>query len=180
MLKAKLKTVGGSDTQSEIMLQLPATIGRGRENQVSLNHPLVSRHHCEIFEGDGLLHVRDLGSLNGTYIGRDRIEERALYPGDLLTVGSFTFRAIYGDYDESMAVLDDEQLEAQSTIDGEDLESDAGATSLGPHLKSDAAQVVERTVHVSEADVDTARVGESRTNTTIRSDGSKKKGRKSR
>ncbi|MEM8680117.1 MAG: FHA domain-containing protein [Planctomycetota bacterium] len=179
MLKAKLKTVGGSETQAEIQLRLPATIGRGRENAVSLNHPLVSRHHCELFEQDGLLVVRDLGSLNGTYIGRDRVEERALYPGDLLTVGSFTFRAIYGDYDESMAVLDDEELEAQTTIDGENLESDAGATSLGSHLKSDVPHVVERTMQVSEADVDTARVGESRTNTTIRTDVKKNK-RKSR
>ena len=173
MLKAKLRIVGGSDGKDEIGLMLPATIGRGRENEIPLNHPLVSRHHCQIYENDGLLHVRDLGSLNGTYIGRDRIEDHILYPGDLLTVGSFTFRAIYGDYNESMAVVDDEELEEQSTIDGEAIDTGAGATSLGAHLSADTRNVVEQTVPVSETDVETAKV-KSR-HTTVKTDINRRK-----
>jgi len=41
--------------------------------------------------------VRDMGSLNGTFVGESRITiETALEPGDLLTIGSVTFRAVYG------------------------------------------------------------------------------------
>ncbi len=62
---------------------------------VPLPHPLVSRRHCEIVENDGRLLVRDLNSLNGTFIGEERISEAILSPGSLLTVGTVTFRAVY-------------------------------------------------------------------------------------
>ncbi len=62
---------------------------------MNLTHPLVSRRHCELVEKDGHVLVRDLQSLNGTFVGSDRIEEAILWPGDLLTVGTVTFRAMY-------------------------------------------------------------------------------------
>lgn len=97
MLNAKLVIVGGGDARvSEIQLQLPTTIGRSREAKVKLPHPLVSRKHCEVFERDGQLYVRDLGSLNGTYVDSQKIEaEQLLQPNQLLTLGTVTFRAIY-------------------------------------------------------------------------------------
>ncbi len=76
--------------------KLPTTIGRSSEAKVKLPHPLVSRKHCELFERDGQLIVRDLGSLNGTYIDSNKIErEQPLCPNQLLTLGTVTFRAIY-------------------------------------------------------------------------------------
>jgi pSer/pThr/pTyr-binding forkhead associated (FHA) protein len=44
-----------------------------------------------------VLMVRDLGSLNGTFLGEQRVEHDALplTSGDLLTVGGVTFRALY-------------------------------------------------------------------------------------
>ncbi len=95
MIQAKLLVVGGEAEAEEISLQLPATVGRSREATINLSHPLVSRQHCELFELDGWLRVRDLESLNGTFVGSQRISEAALRPGDLLTVGTVTFRAIY-------------------------------------------------------------------------------------
>ena len=97
MLNAKLVIVGGGDAKvSEIQLKLPTTIGRSSEAKVKLPHPLVSRKHCELFERDGQLIVRDLGSLNGTYIDSNKIErEQPLGPNQLLTLGTVTFRAIY-------------------------------------------------------------------------------------
>lgn len=96
MIQAKLLVVGGGEVeQEEFALTLPATIGRGRENLITLAHPLVSRVHCEIFEEGSQLMVRDLGSLNGTYVGSQRIESpRALETGDLLTIGIVTFRTV--------------------------------------------------------------------------------------
>ena len=94
-LNAKLAVVGGDVKTTEIALRLPATIGRGKGQSIILPHPLVSRQHCELFEADGVLMVRDLGSLNGTFVNNEKITEAPLPPGDLLTVGTVTFRAVY-------------------------------------------------------------------------------------
>lgn len=94
-LNARLVVVGGDVKQAEIKLRLPSTIGRGRGATIMLPHPLVSRQHCELYETDGRLMVRDLGSLNGTFINNERISDAALPSGELLTVGAVTFRAMY-------------------------------------------------------------------------------------
>jgi pSer/pThr/pTyr-binding forkhead associated (FHA) protein len=94
-LNAKLVVVGGDVKTTEIALRLPSTIGRGRGATLVLPHPLVSRQHCELFEANGQLMVRDLGSLNGTFVNNQRITESAVSPGELLTVGTVTFRAVY-------------------------------------------------------------------------------------
>ena len=97
MLSAKLLVVGGDAKKKEINLRLPTIIGRGREGvTLTLPHKLVSRQHTEIFERDGKLFVKDLGSLNGTFVNNKRIEaEQLLKPNELLTLGNVTFRAIY-------------------------------------------------------------------------------------
>jgi pSer/pThr/pTyr-binding forkhead associated (FHA) protein len=96
-MDARLVVVGGDSKATEIKLRLPATLGRGRDATLTVPHPLVSRQHCEIFEKDGFLVVRDLGSLNGTFIGDERITEAVLHDGELLTIGTVTFRAVYTD-----------------------------------------------------------------------------------
>ena len=95
MLEIKLTVVGGEMESHEISLRLPATIGRGRDVAVNLSHPLVSRRHCELLEQDGGVLVRDLNSMNGTFVGSQRIQEAPLASGELLTVGTVTFRAHY-------------------------------------------------------------------------------------
>jgi predicted component of type VI protein secretion system len=80
---------------TEIKLRLPAVIGRGKGSTITLLQPLVSRQHCELFEANGKLWVRDLGSLNGTYVNNEKVSECEVPPNELLTVGTVTFRAIY-------------------------------------------------------------------------------------
>jgi FHA domain-containing protein len=94
-LTAKLVVVGGDAKTTEVELRLPSTIGRAKGLAVVLPHPLVSRQHCEIYEAEGQLMVRDLGSLNGTFVNNERISDAPLPPGELLTVGTVTFRAVY-------------------------------------------------------------------------------------
>lgn len=101
VMDAKLLVVAGDTDCKEVRLKIPTVIGRSREVDLVIAHPLVSRRHCEITAtDDGQLQVHDLGSLNGTFVGQDRVEEAVLKPGALLTVGAVTFRAVYGDYDE--------------------------------------------------------------------------------
>ena len=96
-MEAKLVVVSGDTQARQYDLQLPTVIGRSRTTDLRVPHPLVSRQHCEVFESNGILMVRDLGSLNGTFIGETRIAEgpTPIKPGDLLSVGPVTFRAVY-------------------------------------------------------------------------------------
>jgi hypothetical protein len=94
-MQAKLLVSAGKATTSEIVLKLPAVVGRAKEAGVRIVHPSVSRRHCEIYELDGALVIRDLGSTNGTYLGTERVEEAVVKPGDELTIGPLTFRAAY-------------------------------------------------------------------------------------
>ena len=96
MLQAKLIVVGGEVKTQEVKLRLPTVIGRGKEANLKVPLALVSRAHCEIRERDGRLFVRDLGSLNGTCVHKYKITaEQPLLPGELVTVGTVTFRAEY-------------------------------------------------------------------------------------
>lgn len=96
MVNAKLVVIGGDAKSKEVTLRLPAIIGRGKDSTLVVPHALVSRKHCEIFERNGLLIVKDLESLNGTFVNNYRIKgEQPLHPGELLTLGNITFRAVY-------------------------------------------------------------------------------------
>jgi predicted component of type VI protein secretion system len=87
-------------TPSQYTVELPATVGRGREADLKFSNGLLSRRHCELVEDEGGIVVRDLGSRNGTFIGGNRVERAPLAPGDLLTVGGITMRAVYGEEDD--------------------------------------------------------------------------------
>jgi len=70
----------------------PITIGRLPECAVPLSDPNVSRRHAQLRrEGDAVL-VVDLGSTNGTRVNGAPIEEHRLLDGDVVTVGTTTFR----------------------------------------------------------------------------------------
>jgi MoxR-like ATPase len=62
----------------------PVTIGRANDNRFVLpQESKASRHHAELTEDDGVWSVRDLGSMNGTYVNGERIEwPRVLKLGD--------------------------------------------------------------------------------------------------
>lgn len=94
-MEAKLIVVRGKATRSEIRLKLPTTIGRRKDSGLVIKHDQVSRQHCEIFEREGRLYVRDNQSANGTFVNEHRADEVALYPGDKLRVGPLTFRVEY-------------------------------------------------------------------------------------
>lgn len=96
-MKIRLVSVGGDLKATEISLMLPAVVGRGRGTNLTLPHPLISRQHCELYEAGGTLMVRDLGSLNGTYVGNQRVTNAEVPPGELLTVATVNFRVVYDD-----------------------------------------------------------------------------------
>ncbi len=65
------------------------TIGRSPEAEVFLDDVTVSRNHALLVRRRDGLYVDDLGSLNGTYVNRHRIESHRLQNGDELQVGKY-------------------------------------------------------------------------------------------
>ena len=65
------------------------TIGRRPDCAVFLDDVTVSRDHALLVRRGGDWHLDDLGSLNGTYVNRHRIETHHLQDGDELQVGKY-------------------------------------------------------------------------------------------
>ena len=55
-------------------IKLPCVVGRGRQSDVVVVHPLISRKHCEFYLEGRRLMARDLGSLNGVFYRGKRLE----------------------------------------------------------------------------------------------------------
>ena len=82
-----------SDGESQEITVRQDRIVVGREKGVELRVPArsVSRQHCELVIEDGVFVVRDLGSSNGTFVNRERVQESEVNAGDLISVGPAVF-----------------------------------------------------------------------------------------
>jgi pSer/pThr/pTyr-binding forkhead associated (FHA) protein len=67
--------------------------GRHPESEIFLDDVTVSRRHAEFRRGPNGYRVADVGSLNGTYVNRDRIDEVELQGGDEVQIGKY--RLVY-------------------------------------------------------------------------------------
>jgi hypothetical protein len=64
-------------------------IGRGEGCLVVVNEAMVSRKHARIVLSGAHLYIEDLGSANGTYVNRDRVQGRhELFAGDRIFIGT--------------------------------------------------------------------------------------------
>ncbi len=70
------------------------TVGRGQESSIFLDDVTVSRKHAEIMRGERGFLIRDVGSLNGTYVNRVRVDSVDLRNGDEIQVGKYRFRFV--------------------------------------------------------------------------------------
>ena len=83
----------GTDSAWEIPLRNGvATLGRVEGNDYVLDHPSISDQHCEISVQAGTIAVKDLGSLNGTFIGDQPVTASRLLPGQILRIGEVQLR----------------------------------------------------------------------------------------
>lgn len=65
------------------------TAGRHPESDIFLDDITVSRRHAEFRRETDEYRIVDLGSLNGTYVNRMRVEESVLSSGDEIQIGKF-------------------------------------------------------------------------------------------
>lgn len=80
----------GPNAGSKFFLDGEATtIGRHPDSDIFLDDITVSRRHAEVRRDQDGFHLNDIGSLNGTYVNRERVEETALRSGDEIQIGKF-------------------------------------------------------------------------------------------
>jgi len=65
------------------------TVGRRPDSDIFLDDVTVSRDHAMLVRRGNDYHLDDLGSLNGTYVNRSRIESHRLADGDELQIGKY-------------------------------------------------------------------------------------------
>jgi pSer/pThr/pTyr-binding forkhead associated (FHA) protein len=80
------------------------SIGRLASNDICLEDPFVSRHHCVIrTEGDEYM-IEDFNSANGTYVNGELVKACLLTEGALIQIGTSQFRFRLQNPEEAMAV----------------------------------------------------------------------------
>ena len=82
----------GPNAGSKFFLDSDTTqIGRHPDSDIFLDDITVSRRHAEIRKTPGgeAFSLADVGSLNGTYVNRERVEEGQLQSGDEIQIGKF-------------------------------------------------------------------------------------------
>lgn len=87
----------GPNAGSRFLLdQDVTTAGRHPDSDIFLDDVTVSRRHAEFRREGGVFVVHDVGSLNGTYVNRQRIDIAALSAGDEVQVGKFRLLYLTG------------------------------------------------------------------------------------
>lgn len=90
----RLSSLADVGTTYEAELSGPVKIGRSnlRNNQIILSDPSVSREHCVVAFRDGVLYVKDLESVNHTYVNEKEVTgETSLPEGSTLRLGNSAF-----------------------------------------------------------------------------------------
>jgi pSer/pThr/pTyr-binding forkhead associated (FHA) protein len=87
----------GPNSGSRYALDEPlVTAGRHPDSVIFLDDITVSRRHAEVRHVEGGYEVADVGSLNGTYLNRERVERATLNDGDELQIGTFKLLFLAG------------------------------------------------------------------------------------
>lgn len=90
----------GTGAGSTFLLDKEVTVaGRNPDCDLFLDDVTVSRRHAEVLRDGTRFVVKDAGSLNGTYVNRERVDVAELAPGDEVQIGKFklTFLSAPGD-----------------------------------------------------------------------------------
>ena len=96
--QALLAVQRGPNAGSKFLIDKDVTTaGRHPESDIFLDDVTVSRRHAE-FRREGIRFVvHDVGSLNGTYVNRQRVEDTELANGDELQIGKFKLTFFAGE-----------------------------------------------------------------------------------
>lgn len=118
------------------------TIGRSQSNSISIKDNSLSRHHAEITITRDRSIVKDLNSLNGTFVNQQQIKQHPLKHGDLIFCGTIVFKFLdaFAETEDEMGNSEElpivRQLSPQNTqIAIEDILDRSRSTSSALQLK---------------------------------------------
>ncbi|GAA4354463.1 FHA domain-containing protein [Angustibacter luteus] len=95
---ALLRVDRGPNAGSRFLLDGDSTtVGRHPSSDIFLDDVTVSRRHAEFVREGTVFSVRDVGSLNGTYVNGQRIDSSPLATGDEVQVGKFRLVVMLGE-----------------------------------------------------------------------------------
>jgi hypothetical protein len=80
---------GGRTGESFVPTKEQTLIGRSPDCDIFLDDVTVSRRHAELLRDGERFTIHDLGSLNGTFVNRRRIESAELADGDEVQIGKY-------------------------------------------------------------------------------------------
>jgi pSer/pThr/pTyr-binding forkhead associated (FHA) protein len=89
--KLILKTEAGEE-KSYSLAKTTIAIGRGALNDIVLSDTRISRNHVHLEYDGKQVTLRDNDSANGTFVNGERVQQKVLSPGDLVTLGTSTLR----------------------------------------------------------------------------------------
>jgi pSer/pThr/pTyr-binding forkhead associated (FHA) protein len=88
-----IRSGGGRTGEAFSLDRAQTTVGRSPDCDIFLDDVTVSRRHAVVTRGDAAFTIEDLGSLNGTFLNRSRIDRSDLDNGDEVQIGKY--RLIY-------------------------------------------------------------------------------------
>jgi pSer/pThr/pTyr-binding forkhead associated (FHA) protein len=84
-----VRSGGGRAGETFVLARDHMTIGRSPECEIFLDDVTVSRRHALVVRRADGCSIEDLGSLNGTYVNRRRVEQARLEDGDEVQIGKY-------------------------------------------------------------------------------------------
>ncbi len=91
-----IRSGGGRAGEAFLLQTERLTVGRNPDCDIFLDDVTVSRDHAIIVRRGGDYHLDDCGSLNGTYVNRQRVESQLLRHGDELQIGKYKLAFLNG------------------------------------------------------------------------------------
>lgn len=133
------------------------TVGRSPDNDIAIDNPAVSGHHCRIgIDGDTYF-VEDLNSTNGIYVNDEKTPKSDLKHDDVITVFKHTIKFL-DDSSEAVELVEAETpmlpSEATVMITADKRASLAAAATADTQQKPAIIRVLKRLVDAAEYELD--------------------------
>ena len=143
-----------------VVLHSDAVIGRSTDCNLRLASGKISRKHCKLLINDDRVAIIDLGSSNGTYLNKQKLDanvETAISPGEQLSVGAVTFVVQYNDPSaETQIRKNSPESETQSVSESpmnDDMGNDVTPAAGNVIVPSDNAEA-ESDISLEDVDID--------------------------
>jgi pSer/pThr/pTyr-binding forkhead associated (FHA) protein len=86
-----VEILGAQEGMEYPLLENKIAIGSDQKSTIVLKHHQVDRHHAEVYKTGEQCFVKDLGTRFGTYVGKKKVAEATLAPGDIITIATFRY-----------------------------------------------------------------------------------------